>query len=80
MRHRSDDSNDIHWQLIRATCASVADMAIHLLQDVLGLDGAHRMNLPGKGEGYWEWRFTWAQVQPGHAQRLAQLCELYRRG
>jgi len=71
--------HDIHWQLIRAACASVADLAIHPLQDVLGLGGEHRMNLPGQGEGHWEWRFTWAQVQPEHAGRLAHLGALYRR-
>lgn len=75
----ADDSSDIHWQLIRVACASVADTAIHPLQDVLGLGGEHRMNLPGQSEGYWEWRFNWAQVQPKHAQRLAQFVHLYRR-
>ena len=74
------DGHDIAWDLIRACCASVADTAIHPLQDVLGLDGAHRMNLPGKGEGYWEWRFRWDQVRPEHATRLRHLCALYGRG
>ncbi|MBH2019746.1 4-alpha-glucanotransferase [Polaromonas sp.] len=73
------DGQDIHWQLIRAACASVADTAIHPLQDVLGLGAEHRMNLPGQGEGYWEWRFTWGQVQPVHAGLLARFGELYRR-
>ncbi|CAN5276491.1 4-alpha-glucanotransferase [soil metagenome] len=73
------DGHDIHWQLIRAACASVADTAIHPLQDVLGLGAEHRMNLPGQGEGYWEWRFTWGQVQPVHAGLLARFGELYRR-
>ena len=81
--HASDylasDGHEIHWDLIRAACASVADTAIHPLQDVLGLDGASRMNLPGEGEGYWEWRFGWGQVQPGHAARLRRLCQLYGR-
>ena len=27
------------------------------------------MSLPRKGEGFWEWRFTWEQVQPQHAAR-----------
>ena len=71
--------HDIHWDLIRSACASVADTAIYPLQDVLGLDGGQRMNFPGKGTGYWEWRFSWAQVQPDHARRLAHLCRLYRR-
>lgn len=73
------DGREIHWDLIRAACASVADMAIHPMQDVLGLGGEHRMNFPGKSEGYWEWRFSWDQVQPEQAQRLQRLCALYRR-
>ena len=75
----ADNDQDIHWQLIRAACASVADTAIHPLQDVLGLDAQHRMNLPGQGEGHWEWRFGWHQVEPLHAERLAHLGALYRR-
>ena len=73
------DGHAIAWDLIRACCASVADTAIHPLQDVLELDGAHRMNLPGIGEGYWEWRFSWNQVRPEHAARLRHLCALYGR-
>ena len=73
------EETDIHWKLIAAACASVADTAIHPLQDVLGLGENSRMNLPGVGQGYWEWRFTWAQVKPAHAQELRRLCELYRR-
>jgi 4-alpha-glucanotransferase len=74
------DGQDIAWDLIRAACASVADTAIHPLQDVLELGADCRMNLPGKGEGYWEWRFTWEQVRPEHSRRLKHLCALYRRG
>ena len=70
---------DIHWQLIRTACASVANTAIYPLQDVLGLGSADRMNLPGQGEGFWEWRFTWDQIQPAQAARLARFCVLYRR-
>ena len=73
------DGRAIAWDLIRAASASVADTVIHPLQDVLELGADCRMNLPGKGEGYWEWRFTWDQVQPEHAQRLRKLGELYRR-
>lgn len=70
----------IHWALIRLAWASVADTAIAPLQDVLGLSGAHRMNLPGEGEGHWAWRFGWDMVQPEHAARLAELTRLYGRG
>ena len=75
----AENDHDMHWQLIRAASASVANTAIHPLQDVLGLGAEHRMNLPGQGEGHWAWRFSWAQVQPWHAERLARLGSLYRR-
>lgn len=74
-----DDGDEIHWELIRAACASVANTAIYPMQDVLGLGEAHRMNVPGQSEGNWEWRFTWAQVGPRPAERLKELCRLYRR-
>lgn len=70
---------EIHWSLIRLACASVADTAIYPLQDVLGLDASHRMNVPGHGDHCWRWRFTWEQFGPEPAERLAALCRLYRR-
>jgi 4-alpha-glucanotransferase len=79
LAYLASDGTEMHWALIRAACASVADTAVIPLQDVLGLTGEHRMNLPGRGEGYWEWRFDWSQVLPEHAQRLAALCVLYGR-
>lgn len=79
LAYLGSDGDEIHWDLIRAACASVADTAIIPMQDVLGLGGEHRMNLPGRAEGYWEWRFEWSQVQAEHAVRLAALCKLYGR-
>lgn len=73
------DGEDIAWTLIRSACASVADTAVYPMQDVLDLPTEHRMNFPGKPEGYWEWRFDWSQVRPEHAQRLARLVQVYGR-
>ena len=73
------DGSEINWDLIRAASQSVADLAIHTFQDVLGLDGAHRMNLPGQPEGYWEWRFDWEQVEPRHAARLYEVSAVHGR-
>ena len=67
------------WTLIRAACASVADTAVHSMQDVLCLPGECRMNFPGHGEGSWTWRFDWSQVHPWHAHRLAEFARLYGR-
>lgn len=73
------DGAEINWDLIRAASESIADIAIHPFQDVLGLGSEHRMNLPGKSEGYWEWRFTWAQVLPEYTQRLYEMTVLHGR-
>ncbi|MFM8518613.1 MAG: 4-alpha-glucanotransferase [Nevskiaceae bacterium] len=73
------EGREIHWDFIRAACASVADTAIQPLQDVLGLGSEHRMNTPGIGEGCWQWRFTWSQMGPEPAERLAALARTYGR-
>jgi 4-alpha-glucanotransferase len=73
------DGHDMPWAFIRAACASVADTAIHQLQDVLCLPTEQRMNFPGKGEGWWEWRFQWDHVHTWHAQRLADFAGVYGR-
>ena len=54
------DADNAHWAMIRACCNSVANIAVFPMQDVLGLDGAHRMNVPGTiGAHNWTWRFHW---------------------
>jgi len=75
----ASDGRAVHWDLIRAACASVADSAIYPLQDVMGLDGSHRMNFPGQPAGRWVWRFDWAQVPADAAARLRRLGQLYDR-
>ena len=67
------------WLLIRAALASVARLAVVPLQDVLGLDAAHRMNTPGVTEGNWRWRFDWEQLHEEHTQRLRDMVGLYGR-
>ncbi len=73
------DGHDMPWTLIRAAMSSVADTAVHPMQDVLALPADCRMNFPGQESGWWRWRFQWSQVQPWHAGRLAELCRLYGR-
>jgi len=69
-----------HWALIRAAWNSVAQVAIAPMQDVLGLDGAHRMNLPGSTEGNWAWRFDWDMVGPEPGRVLGLMTAAAGRG
>ncbi|MDE2079947.1 MAG: 4-alpha-glucanotransferase [Burkholderiales bacterium] len=73
------DGHDMSWTLIRTALASVADTAVHPMQDLLSLPTSCRMNYPGQASGWWGWRFQWSQVQPWHAGRLAELSRLYGR-
>jgi 4-alpha-glucanotransferase len=73
------DGHDMPWTLIRAAMSSVADTAVHPMQDVLALPTDCRMNYPGQESGWWGWRFAWSQVQPWHSGRLAELSRLYGR-
>ncbi|PRQ03432.1 4-alpha-glucanotransferase [Enhygromyxa salina] len=72
------NEHEPHWAMIRAAAASVAQLAIYQFQDVLGLDGSQRMNVPGQ-TGCWTWRFDWDMVGPEHARRLARLCAAHGR-
>ncbi|HCB13131.1 MAG TPA: 4-alpha-glucanotransferase [Gammaproteobacteria bacterium] len=65
--------------LVRAALASVAQLAIIPLQDMLALGGEHRMNQPGVANGCWRWRFQWEQVEPQIAGHYRHLLELYGR-
>jgi 4-alpha-glucanotransferase len=59
--------------MIVAASESVANLAVFPLQDVLGLDGSHRMNLPGTLDGNWRWRFDWPMLPADAAKRLGEL-------
>ena len=79
-RYLGVSAQAINWDLIRAASASVAATSITPMQDVLGLDTRGRMNRPGTATGAWEWRFSWAQVEPWHADLLADLTRVHGRG
>ncbi|HSW16722.1 MAG TPA: 4-alpha-glucanotransferase [Ramlibacter sp.] len=70
---------EIHWAMIRAASQSVARTAIYPFQDVLGLDGEHRMNIPGNGQACWEWRFDWPQVGDAPGAQLASITQAHGR-
>jgi 4-alpha-glucanotransferase len=71
----------VSWDLIRLALASVADIAVIPLQDVLSLGHEARMNLPGEPSGNWQWRYWPGALTDRLAHRLRTLTEIYgRRG
>ncbi|MCZ8203931.1 4-alpha-glucanotransferase [Gemmatimonas sp.] len=78
-RYLDTDGSEMHWTLIRATLASVANTVLIPMQDVLGLGSDARMNLPGRQAGNWGFRFSWAQLTPDLTERLHTLTTTYER-
>ncbi len=74
-----DVDSEINWAMIRTGLASVADVAIVPLQDVLGLGSEARMNLPGKISGNWKWRYRRGALTAELSARLRSLVMLYDR-
>ncbi len=71
---------DLHWTFNRALLASVANLAILPLQDVIGLGEEGRMNTPGTVGGQnWSWRFTFDMIPADAFDRLGHLTRIYGR-
>ncbi len=68
-----------NWGLIRTGYASVADLFIAPMQDVLGLGSEARMNIPSTLGGNWQWRMKKGANVYSLAKRLKRLCKLYSR-
>lgn len=65
--------------LVQAAFASVANLAVIPMQDILGLGSADRMNIPGTTEGNWQWRFEWEQLSADEVRYLSRLVKLFGR-
>ncbi len=58
--------------LIEMALESNAFLAIIPMQDLLSLNGEHRMNTPGTASGNWDWRFDWQQLDASREQHFAE--------
>jgi 4-alpha-glucanotransferase len=73
------EAEGVHWAGIRQVLASVAQMVIIPVQDVLGLGGEGRMNRPGCAEGNWGFRLRPGQLDERALLKLRRLSEIYGR-
>ena len=68
-----------NWGMMRAVWASVADMAIIPMQDLLELDSDARLNMPSSLGTNWQWRATEEQITKELAKKIYKYAELYGR-
>lgn len=73
------EGESVHHALFRLLFGSPAFMVVVTMQDLLGLDGSSRMNLPNTLGGNWVWRMTQDQLTPAIEADLLELTETYRR-
>ena len=76
---REMPEDEIHWEWIRMAMASVANVAIIPMQDLLGAGQEARMNHPSRSEGNWTWRVRADQITDDLRDRLRHLTWLYNR-
>lgn len=74
------DGSQINWDLIAYAHRLRPHTAIVPLQDVIGLGSEARMNIPGRMDGNWAWRFTESELRPEDLQRLRDITEWAGRG
>jgi len=65
--------------LIHAALASVADLAVIPAADLLALDSAARLNVPGTTAGNWQWRLPEGALTPKLAARYAHANQAFGR-
>jgi 4-alpha-glucanotransferase len=73
------DDGNAPWELIRLAWASVADLAVTPVQDLLDLGTEARTNFPGRSGGNWQWRVQPEQISSEVLSRLREFTETYQR-
>lgn len=79
LSYLKSNGKEIHWDMIALALSSVANLAILPMQDILGLDGRARMNVPGTPSGNWTWRMQAHNLSPKIVEQLSSLTKKYDR-
>jgi 4-alpha-glucanotransferase len=69
----SDESGGVTAALMQLVWSSPAALVIAPLQDLLDLGAEARMNVPGRTEGNWRWRYTESMLADSAFDRLCDL-------
>jgi len=71
-----DCKDGVNWGLIRLAQNSVANLSVVPMQDVLGLGGEARMNMPSTIDGNFLWRYKPGSLTRELSEKLAALAEV----
>ena len=73
------DGSNVSLDLIRLAFSSVARLAVVPMQDLLALGSEARMNMPGRADGNWTWRYQAEMLMDWHRDWLAHITRMYNR-
>ena len=76
---RLGEEDDLREGLMLAALASVSDLCVLTMQDLIGLGTAARTNIPSTVGGNWVWRATADQITEDVAEWLRRYTALYGR-
>lgn len=79
VNNKNSKPEEIHWDFIKLTLASVADLAIIPIQDYLGLGSKARINTPSTLGGNWLWRIKKSDFEMDLAEKICYITKLYGR-
>lgn len=68
-----------HWGMMRGAWSSVGDTVIVTMQDLLGLGGKARMNMPSTLGTNWKWRAKTGSYNAALAKKIAKQMQLFGR-
>jgi 4-alpha-glucanotransferase len=74
-----NSNDDVAWTFIKRAWASISNIAVAPMQDILGLDSNARMNTPGVAAGNWQWRVNKNSLNSDLAENLNKITKLYFR-
>lgn len=74
-----NEAEGLNWGMMRAAWASVSNLAVMQVQDLLGLGSESRINLPATLGNNWVWRMQRGALTSDIANRVAYFMDLYKR-
>lgn len=73
------ENDDKRWKIIRALMASVSDIAMFEIQDILGYGNEAKINSPSTIGVNWKWRMLDSDFDPDLAKRIKEMSKIYGR-
>ena len=68
-----------NWGMMKGAWASVSELAIVTMQDILGLGSEARMNTPSTLGTNWKWRMKDGELTETLAKKLKRCMQMYGR-